>query len=427
MFQLLKSIFFKEQVQKLSVYGFGQLFNLITPLLVAPYIISVCGEENYGKTAVGMAIAFFLIVFVDFGSELSGVKEVSINRENFKFLNTIFVTTYTVKFLILIIVLLLSTILFIIITYFNSNYVLYFLSLTIVIGQFLNPTWFLQGIENVKYITYLNVISKLIYLACVFLFVQNETDYVFVNFYWGLGMIISNSIFLIFIFKKYNFVFLKGDIALIKNHLKKDFSIFSSQIFVSLQMYAPVVLISFFGNNFLAGQYRIIEQIIVILRTYILLFFNYTYPRVCYVLTQDYKKGIKVWLQFNGTNFIFIFLIAITLFSYSENIITYFSKTDFNTLSELLKIAAIIPILIAISVPLKQLVLAFNYRKFYVYSTYFLVVFCLLFLIFMLKKIKLEGVFYSLALTESLGIIFYIYKLKKNLGNDSISSTETIK
>lgn len=59
MFQLLKSIFFKEQIQKLGIYGFGQLFNLVTPLLVAPYIISVCGEENYGKTAVGMAIAFF--------------------------------------------------------------------------------------------------------------------------------------------------------------------------------------------------------------------------------------------------------------------------------------------------------------------------------------------------------------------------------
>ena len=64
MLKLFNKILFHQQFQKLSVYGFGQLFNLVTPLLVVPYIVSVCGEENFGKTAVGMAIAFFLIVFI---------------------------------------------------------------------------------------------------------------------------------------------------------------------------------------------------------------------------------------------------------------------------------------------------------------------------------------------------------------------------
>lgn len=314
MFRFVKSFLFKEQIQKLSVYGFGQAFNLVTPLLVAPYIISICGEENYGKAAVGMALAFFLIVFVDFGSEISGVREIAVNRENPTVLNKIFTTTYNIKFLFLLAVLAISSLLFISFDYFRQEKTLFFFSLSIIIGQFINPTWFLQGVENVRYITLLNILSKIFYLLCVFLLVKKEADYVYINLYWGLGMILANLFVVYLLIKKYQLRLQVQKWTDLKTHFKKDFSIFSSQVFVSLQMYAPVVLISYFGNNLLAGQYKIIEQIIVVFRTYILLFFNYTYPRVCYLLSIDYKKGIKAWLQFNGANFVFV-LLSMILFA----------------------------------------------------------------------------------------------------------------
>lgn len=424
MFQVIKSIFFKEQIQKLSIYGFGQLFNLVTPLIIAPYIISVCGEENYGKSAVGTALAFFLIVFVDFGSEISGVREAAVNREDSKVLNKIFSVTYSVKLIILVVILFLSSIIFFYFEYFKQEKSLFFFSLTILVGQFLNPTWFLQGVENVKYITFLNILSKFFFLICVFLFVKKEADYIYINFYWGLGMILANVFVLYLLTKKYNFSLEIQKWDKLKSHFKKDFSIFSSQIFVSLQMYAPVFLVSYFGNNLLAGQYRIVEQIIVVFRTYILLFFNYTYPRVCYLLSLNFKKGIKAWLQFNGVNFLFVFLGMLVFFFFSKNIISYFTNEDLLHLSRLLKLATLIPILFAISVPLKQLILAFNYNRYYVFSTYFLSLSTLFLIVFLLDKFNIEGVFYSLILTEMLGIIFYLYKLIKEKKHGSNPSTK---
>lgn len=425
MFQLLKSIFFKEQIQKLGIYGFGQLFNLVTPLLVAPYIISVCGEENYGKTAVGMAIAFFLVVFIDFGSEISGVREIAVNRENTLVLNKIFSTTYGVKFFILLLTLTISSILFLSFDYFRKESQLFFLSLSILIGQFINPTWFLQGVENVRHITLLNILSKVFYLICVFLFVKEKLDYVYINLYWGLGMILGNSLVVFMLIKQYKFKIIGQKRDDLKKHFKKDFSIFSSQIFVSLQLYAPVVLVSFFGNNLLAGQYRIIEQIIVVFRTYILLFFNYTYPRVCYLLSLDYKKGIKSWIQFNGLNFCFVLISMSVFYFLSYQLVSYFSHENLIELSNLLKIAVFIPVLFAISVPLKQLVLAFNYNKFYVYSTYLIVLFCLILIVVLLEKFDLKGVFYSLILTELLAIIFYLYRIVKEKKSVPFNSTKT--
>ena len=414
MVKLLKKILLHQQFHKLSVYGFGQLFNLVTPLLVVPYIVSICGEENFGKTAVGMAIAFFLIVFVDFGSDIIGVREVSVNRDNPEVLNKIFTTTYVVKALILIAVLLITSLLFIYFPYFKNEKTMFFLGLSVLIGQFINPTWFLQGIENVKWITILNVISKSIYLGGVFLTVKEESDYVFVNLWWGIGMIIANLFVFALIMKKHQFTFHAVNKNEVHKHIRNDFSMFSSQIFLSLQLYAPVVLISYFGNNLMAGQYRIVEQIIVVFKTYIFLFFNFVFQKICYVIEIDFKIGIKNWLIYNGSNFIFVLFGMLFFHVFSYEIVSYFNPTNRYVLSNLLEVAVFIPLILALSIPLKQLILALNYKTFYVRLTSIMVVINLFAIVLLLPIFKVYGVFYSLIATDLIVIIFYLYQLKKN-------------
>ena len=415
MLKLLKKILFHQQFQKLGIYGFGQLFNLVTPLLVVPYIVSICGEENFGKTAVGMAICFFLIVFIDFGSDIIGVREVAVNRKNHQELNKIFTTTYTVKAIILIAVLLITTILIYIIPFFKTEKTMFFLGLSVLVGQFINPTWFLQGIENVKWITLLNIVSKTIYLVAIFTTINKESDYIFVNLWWGIGMIVANLLVFILILNKYKFSFSQINITEVGIHIKNDFSIFSSQIFVSLQLYAPVVLISYFGSNLMAGQYRIVEQIIVVFKTYIFLFFNYVFPKVCYLLEVDAKKAMKNWKIYNGVNFILVIFCMTLFYFFSYEIVSYFNPTNRYFLSSLLEVAVFIPALLAISIPLKQLVLGYNFKKFYVRITSIVLIFNLLAIVLLIPYYQVYGVFYSLIATELIIIIFYLYRLNKKL------------
>ena len=415
MVKLLKKILFHQQFQKLGIYGFGQMFNLVTPLLVVPYIVSVCGEENFGKTAVGMAISFFLIVFIDFGSDIIGVREISVNRENPKELNKIFTTTYAVKAVILVVVLLITTVLISTIPFFKTEKTMFFLGLSVLVGQFINPTWFLQGIENVKWITLLNIISKAIYLIAIYATINQESDYVFINLWWGTGMIVANLLVFTLILNKYKFTFSEINISEVKTHIRNDFSMFSSQIFVSLQLYAPVVLISFFGSNLMAGQYRIVEQIIVIFKTYIFLFFNYVFPKVCYLLEVDPKRGMKNWRIYNGANFVLVIFGMVLFFTFSYEIVSYFNPTNRYVLSSLLEVAVFVPILLAISIPLKQLVLGYNYKRFYVSLTSIMVVFNLLAIVLLLPYYQVYGVFYSLIATDLIIIIFYLYRLKNKL------------
>ena len=407
-------LFFKnnKQFNNLIVYGVGQGFNLITPLLVVPYIVSICGVSNYGKVSIAMAIFFFLMVFIDYGSDIIGVKEIAVNRENPQQLEKIFITTFSTKFLLLLLTLFVSAVLFYFVPFFNSERTLFFLGLPILVGQFINPTWYLQGIENFKWITILTIVSKLIYLFGILFFIHQKADYIFINLFWGIGAIVANGITFFYLVKKNSFSFqntIKEDVVSL---LKSNFSLFSSQIFVSLQMYAPIMLIGVLGNNLMAGHYKIVEQIIVIFKTYIYLFFNFVYPRICYLLGSNIQKGFRFWKTYNGLNFIFILLSMTLLFLFSVQVVSYFSKKEVLEISNLLQLAVLIPILLAISIPFKQLVLGFNHQKSYIRITMVMVVVNLLAMMIVIPYFKIVGVFLTLIVTELVTICIYYFNIK---------------
>jgi O-antigen/teichoic acid export membrane protein len=165
----------------------------------------------------------------------------------------------------------------------------------------------------------------------------------------------------------------------------------------------------------MAGQYRIVEQIIVVFKTYIFLFFNYVFPKVCYLLDVDAKRGMKNWKIYNGVNFVLVIFGMTFFFLFSYEIVSYFNPTNRYVLSCLLEVAVFIPVLLAISIPLKQLILGYNFKKFYVRVTSIMVVFNLLAIVILLPYYQVYGVFYSLLATDLIIIIFYLYRLKNKL------------
>jgi O-antigen/teichoic acid export membrane protein len=122
----LATLLNNRQNANLIIYGLGQAFNLIT-LLVVPHIVGICGIANYGKISIGMAISFFIMVFIDYGSDIIGVKDVAVNRENVHELEKTFLTTFASKFVLLVGVLFVFSMLIWIVPFFNTEKELFFL------------------------------------------------------------------------------------------------------------------------------------------------------------------------------------------------------------------------------------------------------------------------------------------------------------
>ena len=405
----LRNLYRNKKLSDLSVYGFGQAFNLVTPILVVPYIISICGIENYGKIGVALSLAFFLIVFIDYGSEIISVREISLQRDNKVTVSEIFSTTQLAKTIMLFIIIGFCSILFFTIPYFRDEFLLYVFTLSILIGQVVNPVWFLQGVENYKLITVVNVISKLIYLAFIFLFIREESDYVYVNLYWGLGAIVANIGMLIYLHTHYQFRLLTKNFVSARKYIVHNFALFTSQLFTSLQMYLPIMLIGWLGSNVLAGQYKVVEQIVGIFRTYILLSFNFLYPKICYMIQESYKKTVKYWSVANGVNAIFVFCCLIVIAIFRDEVILYFTKSDFQKITSLLLLGLLIPAIQAIQIPLKQLLLSMNQNKVYVRISFVQTLLILLFVSVSLVYSDLFAVIWAIIISEIIISFAYLY------------------
>ncbi len=399
-----------KQITNLFVYGTGQLFSLFTPLLVVPYLVHICGVGNYGKTSIGMALAFFLMVFIDYGSDISGVKDVAVNRDNANEIKKLFSVVMASKITLFLLLLLVLIPLFLFVPFFSKEKPLFFLGISVLVAHVFNPTWLLQGTEDFAKITQMTIVSKLIYLAGIFMFIHRESDYIYVNLIWGVGNIVAYLLALIPAATKRGLSLSMGNFFAVKQFLNKNFSLFSSQLFVSLQLYSPVMLLGFLGSDFLAGQFKIVEQVILIFRTYILLFFNFLFPRVCYLIEENTNQGIRFWRSFNGYNFVFVAISMVLLFLLSTEVIEFFTKTHIQEIAALLRPALGIPLLMAISVPLKQLVLAFGEQQKYTKATTVIVLISLVVMAGIIPVFSIKGLITTLLFTEFVtALIFFSF------------------
>lgn len=400
---------FKTDFKKLVTYGFGQVINLVSPFLVIPHIIRTSGLENFGKISFVFSICLFLMVVVDYGNDITSVKEIAVNRNDKSILNKLLLENLSSRFLLLLFI----SVLYVLLSFsFGNNFLLYSTSFTIVIGQFINPSWFLQGVENVNLITIGNIFSKVIYLALTFLFVNSVENYIWVNLFWGIGMIVSYSIIYIIIFRNYSFTFYKIPFKDQLQFLKSNFLIFTSQLFLAGQMFLPIIIVGKFGGYILAGKFKIIDQILSIFKTYIFLFFNFIYPKVSYKFKEK-TDAYGYWLTVNFCNVILITLGCLFLYIFKSFVLGIFGVNEYSNIEFIFSISLIYPIIFSINVSFRQLILALGFNSFYVKITTYISILYLLGTFILILNYGLREIFIYMIFLECLLFLIYIFKLNK--------------
>lgn len=411
------SVFSKQKIKDFFIYGLGQAINIVSPLLILPYIIFMCGEEGLGKVGVGMSLALILSGIIDYGSYINGVKDISINRTDKKILEFHFKSIYLSKFILFLGVFLFFILLVCFVPFFEQDKRLYFYSFFIVVGQFINPIWFFQGIENFKLISFINVTSKVIYISLVFTLLHETSDYIYVNLFLGLGAIIGNVIGLIWLIKKYSFSITSFELKPAVYIIKNEFSFSISQLFHSVYQYSPILLISYVAGDFVAGQFKVIDQIVSIFKTYLNMFFYFVYANICLEINKGVKQGLKVWKQYNGLNFLFLFFVLSVFYVYADLILTHFKidPKDLDKTVQYFRIGIIVPFLVSISQPLRQLMFAFSENKIYIKITIVTTILNFVLLLLFTEYYGLGGAFLSIIIIEIIIIIVYNIILMKHL------------
>ena len=279
--------------------------NYIFPLLTIPYLFRTLGVETFGLISFASAFAQYFVILTDFGFNLSGVQFISINRDNKQLRDIYFVHVLISQlFLFLVGLIILLSVLFIF-NKFNHDKWVYLLSYITVFGSVLLPTWFFQGIEQMKYITKINIATRTLAIIPIFFMVKSDADYLLVPFFYGLGSIASGAIALYIAKFKFGVNFNLTTVSLtgIKKCLKDSSDFFVSRISVSIYTVSNTFILGLVLGNTAVGFYAAAEKLYLALQSMFGPLNNALYP---YMIKH---KNIKMFKK------IFIIVIVINCIS----------------------------------------------------------------------------------------------------------------
>lgn len=276
--------------------------NYLFPLLTVPYLFRTLGVATFGLLSFATAFAQYFVILTDFGFNIFGVQYVSANRENKDSRDSFFVNVLVAQlFLFLIGLLLLLAIIFTFDKFYEDRWV-YLLSYTTVFGTVLMPIWFFQGIEQMKYITKINIATRTLSIIPIFFFVKSDADYLLVPFFYGLGSVASGATALYVASTRFkvNLHFAKASLSGIKKCLRDSSTFFISRISVSLYTVSNTFILGLVAGNVAVGYYAAAEKLYLAIQSMYGPLNNALYPyMVKHKNITVYKKIFAVVVLIN--------------------------------------------------------------------------------------------------------------------------------
>lgn len=238
-----------------------QFSNYLAPLLVLPYLTRTLSIEQFGVVIMALSISAISFIFTDFGFVLSAPYWISKNRERKKEVSLHIGSIFYIKFFIIVLISL------VIIFYFHygngslNNYqsILFFI-LANVFFQAFQPTWFFQGIEKMKFVTFTVVTSKLTYLILVFLLVHKQGQQNMVIFCLAFSNLLAALVGVTLIYKE-GYKISYGGFTLVKEVFLFSLNFFISRAAVGIYTSASTFIIGSFAGLHQAALYSSAEKL----------------------------------------------------------------------------------------------------------------------------------------------------------------------
>ncbi|MEB3013401.1 oligosaccharide flippase family protein [Capnocytophaga gingivalis] len=398
----------KKIIENFSYLSVLQIFSMITPLVTYPYLVKTLGEVIYGTVVFAQAVVTYFNILVVFGFNFTAARDVSQYRDDTKKLSEIVSTVTIIKTLFLIVSLLLISGYMLYIS--QIDYTLYYLSFWICLNEILFPSWFFQGKEEMKYITFINLGIRLLFILMIFIFIKSPDDYLYFPLLNGIGVALAGVVSFILLYKKYKVRLTVVPIKILTKYLKESYHLFISNVSIQIYVNANKIIIGTFLGMREVTYYDLAEKITNMGKVPQSMISQVLYPKISLEKNGSFlKKVLKGTILMN----VFLYLMV---FLFSNQIVAYFGGNE--TVLRILFLT--IPIIGISNVLMVLTLLPFGYNKAFT-RIVFLSAFSYLLIVLILygfNSISLYTLTATNVVVESLvSIIAYIYIRRKKIIN----------
>lgn len=317
--------------------------NLLLPLITLPYILKIVGIANYGVYAYVYVLIQYLLLINAYGFNYSATKQIAQNRDDKAKINKIYNTIIACRLLLLVIGFTFFAFLSPLILENSTKYFMFSLGLGVVVGDIFNSVWLFQGMEKMRYLTIVNVISKVVFTIFIFVFIKKADDYVYIILLNSLGFLISGFLSFIIAKKQFDINLERPKWSEMKIQFKEGFSLFGSTIGMNLYRNANIFILNFFVSEAAVGIYATAEKIIKALQMVTVPIAQALFPHLGHKFkTQSLKQNLSILFRVSKIYASILALESIFTIVAAPWIIRIFSKEELSNAVVLVRIMSII-------------------------------------------------------------------------------------
>lgn len=246
-----------------------QLLQLLTPVLIVPFLITKIGFSNYGNiTFIFSIIAYFFSV-TDYSFKVSATRDIATNLNNSDAMADIIKNVITTKAIMFIFSIIIIGAITIVYPPLREHGAILICGIVLLAGYTLSTEWFYLGTENTKQYAIIQVVSKLIFLGGCVLLIQNQNDYLFYPILLSSTTFLGNLILLLLVVKKHLVSLSSINLKEIKFTLRKNFPLFLNQFVPNLYNNSGVVVIGLMTSSTQVGMYDLLKKPVDLITTLI--------------------------------------------------------------------------------------------------------------------------------------------------------------
>jgi len=395
-----------------------QGLNFIVPLITFPYIVQVVGIEKFGLLAFATAFTAYPLLLVTYGLDLSGVREVSSAKNSKRRLSITLSSILLARFILILLAALITFTIVFSFDRFSKDWLLYTITFGSIIGTMVFPIWFFQGMEKMKFITYLSIGSRLLYMLGIFIFVQSKEDYLFVPLLNFITLFLTGIVSLVLIYREFNIKLIFPRIKYILLQFKKGWHLFISHFAINLFTSFNMLVLGLVSSDLVVGYYALAEKIVKIIASLFKPLNQALFPHVVQLVKKSEEKGKDFVNKILFYMFAISMVIWLIFILFSENIFALVFGEEAVSSIPIFNILSILIVIMPLAAWMYNVILiSFKLERYFIkiFSTIAVLNMILIASLLPWFEAKENVIAFALVFSEVVSLVFGIYLYKSKI------------
>ncbi|MBR2038751.1 MAG: flippase [Lachnospiraceae bacterium] len=295
-----------------------QIFNTVLPLLTLPYITRVLGAAEYGVFSIAINIVGYMQVVVEYGFGMSATRKVALNKQH-DHISKLFTTVLVSRIILLLFCSVTGFVYFFINQSSPKQGICLIVLLLSLLGYCVQQNWLFQGLQEMKYISIVNIVARTISVILTYALVKSADDLLLYCLLYAIAPCISGGLGFLLAKIKYHVCFVQITLEDLVNELKQGWYIFTTQLSSKVFGAIGITFLGIFSIDSVVGIYSAIQKVPNIMLLIWMPISQVMYPIVSKKMDESFQKGKQYVYRFRK--------IFIGLFAIAALIVAVFSKT----------------------------------------------------------------------------------------------------